>query len=105
MTEESLPDGVKTRVDQGSLTKAQLRRLALARILLKEAPVVLAEDDSSIEDGDLRTLINETLKTLAREGEMVIAVSDDQELKGLADRVLKIDSESFTPTFVLESAQ
>jgi ABC-type transport system involved in cytochrome bd biosynthesis fused ATPase/permease subunit len=105
LTEESLPDGVKTRVDQGNLTKAQLRKLALARILLKEAPVVLAEDDSSIEDGDLRTLINETLKTLAREGEMVIAVSDDQELKGLADRVLKIDSESFTPTFVLESAQ
>jgi ABC-type transport system involved in cytochrome bd biosynthesis fused ATPase/permease subunit len=105
LAEESLPDGVKTRVDQGSLTKAQLRRLALARILLKEAPVVLAEDDSSIEDGDLRTLINETLKTLAREGEMVIAVSDDQELKSLADRVLTIDSESFTPTFVLESAQ
>jgi ABC-type transport system involved in cytochrome bd biosynthesis fused ATPase/permease subunit len=105
LTEESLPDGVKTRVDQGSLTKAQLTRLALARILLKEAPVVLAEDDSSIEDGELRTLINETLKTLAREGEMVIAVSDDQELKGLADRVLTIDSESFTPTFVLESAQ
>jgi hypothetical protein len=36
---------------------------------------------------------------------MVIAVSDDQELKSLADRVLTIDSESFTPTFVLESAQ
>jgi len=105
LTEESLPDGVKTRVDQGSLTKAQLRRLALARILLKEAPVILAEDDSSIEDGELRTLTNETLKTLAREGVMVIAVSDDQELKGLADRVLTIDSESFTPTFVLESAQ
>ena len=105
LAEESLPDGVRTRVDQGNLTKTQLRRLALARILLKEAPVVLAEDDSSIEGGELRTLINETLKTLAREGEMVIAVSDDQELKGLADRVLKIDSESFTPTFVLESAQ
>ena len=105
LAEELLPDGVKTRIDHGNLTKAQLRRLALARILLKEAPVILAEDDSSIEDGELRTLTNETLKTLAREGVMVIAVSDDQELKGLADRVLTIDSESFTPTFVLESAQ
>lgn len=105
LAEESLPDGVKTRIDHGNLTKTQLRRLALARILLKESPIVLAEDDSSIEDGDLRTLLNETLKTLAREGELVIAISDDQELKGLADRVLTIDSESFTPTFVLESAQ
>ncbi len=105
LAEESLPDGVKTRIDHRNLTKTQLRRLALARILLKESPIVLAEDDSSIEDGDLRTLLNETLKTLAREGELVIAISDDQELKGLADRVLTIDSESFTPTFVLESAQ
>lgn len=105
LAEELLPDGVKTRIDHGNLTKAQLRRLALARILLKEAPIVLAEDDATIEDGELRTLLNETLKTLAREGEMVIAISDDQELKGLADRVLTIDSESFTPTFILESAQ
>lgn len=105
LTEESLPDGVKTRVDQGNLTKAQLRRVALARILLKEAPIILAEEDSSIEDGELRTLLNETLKNFAREGDMVIAVSEDQELKGLSDRVLIIDSESFTPTFVLESAQ
>ena len=105
LNEESLPDGVKTRIDQETLTKTQLRRLALARILLKEAPIVLVEEDSSIEDGELRAVLNETLKNLSREGDMVIVVSDDQELKALADRVLTIDSESFTPTFVLESAQ
>ena len=105
LSEDSLPNGIKTMVDEETMTQVQLRRLALARVLLKEAPIVLAEDDSTLQDQDLRTLINETLKNLAREGEMVICVSDDEELRKLADRILTIDSDSFTPTFVLESVQ
>jgi ABC-type transport system involved in cytochrome bd biosynthesis fused ATPase/permease subunit len=105
LSEDSLPNGIKTMVDEETMTQVQLRRLALARVLLKEAPIVLAEDDSTLQDQDLRTLINETLKNRAREGEMVICVSDDEELRKLADRILTIDSDSFTPTFVLESVQ
>ena len=105
LSEDSLPNGIKTMVDEETMTQVQLRRLALARVLLKEAPIVLAEDDSTLQDQNLRTLINETLKNLAREGEMVICVSDDEELRKLADRILTIDSDSFTPTFVLESVQ
>jgi ATP-binding cassette subfamily C protein CydCD len=105
LSEDSFPNGIKTMVDEETMTQVQLRRLALARVLLKEAPIVLAEDDSTLQDQDLRTLINETLKNRAREGEMVICVSDDEELRKLADRILTIDSDSFTPTFVLESVQ
>jgi ABC-type transport system involved in cytochrome bd biosynthesis fused ATPase/permease subunit len=104
LTEEALPEGLKTLVNPEKMGEAQLRRLTLARVLLKDAPIVLVEDESMPEDQEFQTLLNETLKNLAREGEMVICVSDNQELIKLADRVLTIDSEFFTPTFTLENA-
>jgi ABC-type transport system involved in cytochrome bd biosynthesis fused ATPase/permease subunit len=105
LTEESLPEGLKTLVNPEKMTESQLRRLALARVLLKDAPIVLVEDESMPVDHEFQTLLNETLKNLAREGEVVVCVSDNQDLIKLADRVLTIDSEFFTPTFILENAQ
>lgn len=107
LDEITLPGGLKTVIDskgQG-LSQSTLTRLAVARAILKDAPVVIAEDASLTDDNGMSDWFIGTLKNMARAGKAVICISENPELHKLADRTITIDSEEFEPKFILEAAQ
>jgi ABC-type transport system involved in cytochrome bd biosynthesis fused ATPase/permease subunit len=107
LDEVALPEGLKTVIGskgQG-LSQSTLMRLAVARAILKDAPIVIAEDAPVTDDSEISDWFNGTLKNMARAGKAVICISENPELHKLADRIITIDSEEFEPKFILEAAQ
>lgn len=104
---DDLPDGLQTRIDdrQSGLSVGQLRRLALARAILKDAPVVICDEPTASLDPENELFIQRTLKDLSREGKLVIAVTHDPELVAMADRKIALDGARIEPVRVLEAAQ
>jgi ABC-type multidrug transport system fused ATPase/permease subunit len=64
----STPDGFDTKVgDQGmALSGGQAQRLAIARALLKGAPIVILDEPTSQIDVETETLLNRALERLTR---------------------------------------
>jgi ABC-type multidrug transport system fused ATPase/permease subunit len=62
------PDGFGTKVgDQGlALSGGQAQRLAIARALLKDAPIVILDEPTSQIDVETETLLNRALERLTR---------------------------------------
>ena len=107
LDEVALPEGLKTVIGskgQG-MSHSTLMRLAIARAILKDAPIVIAEDAPVSDDSEISDWFNGTLKNMARAGKAVICISENPELHRLADRTITIDSEEFEPKFILEAAQ
>lgn len=106
ITEDALPQGLSTRIDgtQLPLSDQVLRSLALARILLKDPPIVVAEQRTIASEGDPEKSLMDRLKGLARSGKMVLILGESDYLRTLADRVITIDSNDAQPQMMLESA-
>jgi len=93
LTTEDLPLGLKTVIDaqRSGLSVGQLRRLALARAILKDAPIVLVDEPTASQDSSAEANFNTALRDLSRKGKIVIAISSDPELIKLADRVINFE--------------
>lgn len=104
---ELLPNGLQTTIDQldSTPTSGEVRRLALARALLKDAPIIFSDAPLEPIDSSHERQIQVKLKELAREGKLVITVSDDEEVLKMADRKIVLDSTRIEPMRILESAQ
>jgi ATP-binding cassette subfamily C protein CydD len=65
---KATPDGMNTRVgDQGlALSGGQAQRLAIARAVLKDAPIVILDEPTSQIDVETETLLNRALERLTR---------------------------------------
>lgn len=103
ITEESLPHGLATQIDT-ELSDGLLQCLALARILLKDPPIVIMEQRSSSPEGEAEVSTIDKLKALARNGKTVLLLSDSDYARTLADRIITIDSNDAEPQVMLESA-
>lgn len=68
----SLPDGFNTNIGpRGSLLSGgQRQKIALARCLIKEPPVLILDEATSALDGKSESAINETLERLMKVGNM-----------------------------------
>nr|WP_193570420.1 lipid A export permease/ATP-binding protein MsbA [Luteibacter yeojuensis] len=66
---ERLPEGLNTRIGQGgnSLSGGQRQRLAIARAILKNAPVLVLDEATSALDTESERLIQDALTRLMRD--------------------------------------
>lgn len=104
---EELPNGLQTVIDdrQAGLSFGQLRRLALARAILKDSPIIICDEPTASLDHSNELFIQRTLKDLSRDGKLVIAITHDPELVKMADRKITLESGRIEPVRVLEAVR
>jgi ATP-binding cassette, subfamily B, bacterial len=89
---ELLPEGYDTRVGQRgrSLSGGQRQRLAIARALLRDAPVLVLDEPTTGLDNENATQILESVRRLM-EGKTTIIVSHDLHLVRQATRIVVLE--------------
>ena len=88
----ALPDGLDTVLGEGggTLSGGQRQRLAIARALVKDAPVLLLDEAVASVDPDTEARIQAALSRLAR-GRTVLVVAHRLETIRGADRIVVVD--------------
>jgi ABC-type transport system involved in cytochrome bd biosynthesis fused ATPase/permease subunit len=87
-----LPSGLKTPVGEGGwgLSGGEAHRVALARTILKRAPLLLLDEPTAHLDAASAAAIVEVIRRLAREATTILA-SHSPELLAACDRVITLD--------------
>jgi ATP-binding cassette, subfamily C, bacterial CydCD len=88
-----LPHGLETRLGDGGagLSVGERRRLALARAILRDAPLLLFDEPTADLDGETEDLVLSSLRRLS-EGRTVLLVAHRPALVALADRVVRLEA-------------
>jgi thiol reductant ABC exporter CydD subunit len=87
----SLPRGYATVVGDGGrpLSAGQLRRIALARAFLRDAPLVVLDEPTAHLDAESAYLVTEAIERLRQE-RTVLLVAHRPELAARADRIVTL---------------
>lgn len=85
---ERLENGYDTNVGErgNKLSGGQRQRIAIARAILKKAPIVLLDEATSALDNESEQLVNDSLKSM-KEGKNIIMIAHRPSTIALADRV------------------
>ncbi len=89
---DASPDGLNTKVgDQGlALSGGQAQRLAIARALLKDAPIVILDEPTSQIDVETEALLNRALERLCA-NKTVLLIAHRLSTIEQADRIVVLD--------------
>ncbi|HEY6931871.1 MAG TPA: thiol reductant ABC exporter subunit CydC, partial [Marmoricola sp.] len=89
----ALPDGIETVLgeDGAGLSAGQLARLALARVLVSDRPVVVLDEPTAHLDAETEAVLLETLRALAR-SRTVVVVAHRRAVVAAADHVIRMDA-------------
>jgi len=87
-----LPDGLETRVRDGgkNLSAGQRQRIAIARALLGDPPVLLLDEADANLDAGARTVVDRVIREHGRRS-TVIVVSHRPEILEWADAIWRMD--------------
>ena len=90
---EKLPDGVNTVIgSKGTyLSGGEQQRIALARAILKNAPIVVLDEATAFADPENEVLIQKAFKKLTK-GRTVIMIAHRLSTVVSADRIIVLDS-------------
>ena len=83
-------------VKPAELSGGELRRMAIARAVIRRPGVIFADEPTGDLDDENTALVFGFLKQLAREGNTVMVVTHENEAVKYADRVLKMNSGKLT---------
>ncbi|MGO2658865.1 ABC transporter ATP-binding protein [Mycetocola reblochoni] len=85
----ALPDGYLTEIGErgATLSGGQRQRIAIARALLRDAPIVVLDEATTGLDPQSRTLVRAALRRLGA-GRTTLAITHDAEQLAGADRVI-----------------
>jgi thiol reductant ABC exporter CydD subunit len=88
---DGLPDGYYTVIGDGGreLSAGQRQRVALARVLLRDAPLVLLDEPTANLDAETEAVLTDAIRALAGT-HTVIAVAHRPALLALADEVVTL---------------
>lgn len=89
---ESMPDGLQTVVgtDGSGLSAGQIRRLALARALVRNASVLLLDEPTAALDGASEAAVVTALRAAADAGAAVVVVAHRPALIDIADVIVHV---------------
>ena len=89
-----LPRGLETQVGEGGvgLSAGQIRRVALARTLLQEAPVILLDEPAAALDSQTEQTVVNAIGALRRSGRTVVVVAHRAALLAVADVVVRLEA-------------
>ncbi|XP_024965312.1 ABC transporter B family member 20-like [Cynara cardunculus var. scolymus] len=89
----SLPQGYDTRVgpDGVDLTPGQKLRIAIARVVLKNAPILLLDEADSTIEHESRRVVQEALDTLLIGGKTTILVARRASMMRRVDKILVVN--------------
>ena len=95
----TLPQGLDTPLGERGLglSGGQASRLALARVFLSDAPLVLLDEPTASLDPDSERLVIEGLATLVAQGRTLVIATHHPAVMRMADRVLALDVGRLTP--------
>jgi ABC-type multidrug transport system fused ATPase/permease subunit len=88
----ALPDGYATPLGEGGLglSAGQIRRVALARALLRDASLLILDEPTTNLDAESAALVADALERLPRSSSMLLITHDEVLVRRVADRVLRI---------------
>lgn len=83
----ALPDGYDTKVGErgNNLSGGQRQRIAIARAIIKDAPIVLLDEATSALDNESEQLVNEALKSMKNK-KTIIMIAHRPSTIALADK-------------------
>jgi subfamily B ATP-binding cassette protein MsbA len=89
---ERMPQGFDTRIGEGGalLSGGQRQRLAIARALLKDAPILILDEATSSLDTESERLIQEALERIMR-GRTTLVIAHRLSTVEHADQILVLD--------------
>ncbi len=89
----SMPEGLQTRLgdDGGGLSGGQRQRIAIARALLKDAPVLIFDEATSALDNESEFRIQQSLETISS-GRTTIIIAHRLSTVERADRIVVMDA-------------
>ena len=93
----SLPDGYDTKVGSyGSrFSGGEKQRIAIARAILKNAPILILDEATSAADPENQVEIDKAIKNLCN-GKTVIIIAHRLSVVGMCDRVLVVENHTIS---------
>ncbi|MBW2395703.1 MAG: ABC transporter ATP-binding protein [Deltaproteobacteria bacterium] len=89
---ERLPHGYETQLGErgGTLSRGELQRIAIARLAVRKAPILILDEPTTGLDENNRRLVGDALARLAR-GRTCVMVTHDLDAAERCDRVVVLE--------------
>jgi ATP-binding cassette subfamily C protein CydD len=99
-----LPAGLDTRVGERGigLSRGQAQRVALARVFLKQSPLLLLDEPTAGLDGKNEAMVIQSIRDLSRNRTVIMATHRLESLRE-ADRILVLEKGRIAETGTFEA--